>query len=359
MATIALYANKVNQMPELVRGIKSAVKDYKEELQLLQKKALCIETSVCNMDDVISSIQSSTKTQEEKVQSFETLEQATEEFIENAVSIDGNVADVINQQRTEFYEKYGYLKPECEKNIWDKMCDFGKSIGERCKEHWDAILTVVSFIVVGAFIAAVIILSVATFGLQVVGIAALVGAFANISGQFIEDCITSITICEWSFSSGEEYFGALFGGAVGGLLTLLTGGNAFIVSSVSAGVSVFFSGHFRNITGTEKKSSLEILYETGINAFWAGFIAKMFPVEIKGITKGRNSFAAVFKTYLTKLGTGSARKFSIKSITKGIVASITDDLILICSSSHISSIEIMWRKFFAYKNNKEDDLVYG
>lgn len=158
MATIALYATKVNQMPELVQGIKSAVNDYKTELQTLQMKALSINTSVCNLDDVISSIQSSTQTQDDKISSFDTLEQNTEEFIETAVSVDSEAADMINQQRAEFYEEYAYLKPECEKNTWDKFCDGCKSVGEWCKEHWVKIVVCIAVaavcIVVGAVLTA-------------------------------------------------------------------------------------------------------------------------------------------------------------------------------------------------------------
>ena len=35
MAAIALYATKINQMPELIKGIKQSVTDYKTELSTL------------------------------------------------------------------------------------------------------------------------------------------------------------------------------------------------------------------------------------------------------------------------------------------------------------------------------------
>lgn len=158
MATIALYANKVNQMPELVQGIKSAVNDYKTELQQIQMKALSIGTSVCNLNDVISSIQSSTQTQDDKVTSFDIFEHNTEDFIETAASVDSDVADIINQNRAEFYEDYAYLKPECEKNTWDKFCEGCKSVGEWCKEHWEKIVVCIAVaaicIVAGAVLTA-------------------------------------------------------------------------------------------------------------------------------------------------------------------------------------------------------------
>ncbi len=60
MATIELYAKQINQMPGLIQEAKKSVTDYKAELSRLQTKFLFINRSVCNLDSVISSIQSST-----------------------------------------------------------------------------------------------------------------------------------------------------------------------------------------------------------------------------------------------------------------------------------------------------------
>ena len=45
MATIALYAGKINQMPGLIDAAKRSVTDYKSELAALRKKALTINKS--------------------------------------------------------------------------------------------------------------------------------------------------------------------------------------------------------------------------------------------------------------------------------------------------------------------------
>jgi len=55
MATITLYAGKINQMPGLINEVKKSVVDYKSELSALRKKTLNINRSVCNLDEVISS----------------------------------------------------------------------------------------------------------------------------------------------------------------------------------------------------------------------------------------------------------------------------------------------------------------
>ena len=64
MATIALYADKINRMPGLIKDVKISVTDYKSELAALKTKSLTINKSVCNLDDIISSIQTSSQTQE-------------------------------------------------------------------------------------------------------------------------------------------------------------------------------------------------------------------------------------------------------------------------------------------------------
>jgi len=67
MATITLYAGKINQMPGLINEVKKSVVDYKSELSALRKKTLNINRSVCNLDEVISSIQASSQTQDRKL----------------------------------------------------------------------------------------------------------------------------------------------------------------------------------------------------------------------------------------------------------------------------------------------------
>lgn len=148
MATIMLYANKANQMPGLVQDVKKSILDYKKELFSLRNKLLNIDQSTCNMDDVVSSIQAATRVQEEKIASLEALQQNSERFVEDAARIDGEVADIIRQRKDDFYEQYSYLKPECEKNVWEKFCDGCKKFGEWCKEHWTTIVTVVLIVVV-------------------------------------------------------------------------------------------------------------------------------------------------------------------------------------------------------------------
>ena len=116
-------------------------------------------------------------------------------FIADVVRIDGDAAEVINRNKDEFYDKYSYLKPDCEKNLWEKICDGFASAVEWCKEHWKLIVTVV--LVIAAV--AVIILSGGT----------ALGALGPVLAMIAQGTI----------------IGAVSGGLIGGLSSLLTGGS--------------------------------------------------------------------------------------------------------------------------------------
>ena len=115
MATIALYAGKINQMPSLIGEVRKSVDDYSSELFSLKSKALNIRKSVCDLDDVIGMVQTSTQIQEQKIESLQAFCQKTEEFTADVVRIDEEAAAVINQNKEDFYNKYNYLRPDAEK----------------------------------------------------------------------------------------------------------------------------------------------------------------------------------------------------------------------------------------------------
>jgi len=148
MATITLYAGKINQMPGLINEVKKSVVDYKSELSALRKKTLNINRSVCNLDEVISSIQASSQTQDRKIDSLEKFCSESEKFISEVIRIDEEVAELINKRKENFYKEYYYLKPESEKSGWEKIKDGLKSVAEWCKENWKSIAKIVAAAVV-------------------------------------------------------------------------------------------------------------------------------------------------------------------------------------------------------------------
>ena len=89
-------------MQELIGRRKKSVVDYKIDLSALRKKPLQINKSVCKLDDVISRIQTSTQTEEQKVDSLESFQKSSEQFIADAVRTDSDVADAIRKYKENF-----------------------------------------------------------------------------------------------------------------------------------------------------------------------------------------------------------------------------------------------------------------
>ncbi len=122
MATIALYASKINTMPGLIQDVKKSVTDYQSELSALKKKLLQINQSVCNLSDALSSISTSTKTQEDTMHALDHFQKESEHFAAEVQKVDMDVADIVNQRKNDFYDQYNYLRPDSEKNGWEKFC---------------------------------------------------------------------------------------------------------------------------------------------------------------------------------------------------------------------------------------------
>ncbi len=126
-------------MPILINDAKKAVKEYKDDLNSLKLKLFTIDSSVCNVDDVISSIKASSQTQEDKIETLNTLNKDMEEFISDIVRIDSEVANTINKSKDDFYDEYEYLKPGCEKSWLEKAKEWIDSACEWCKDLWNKI----------------------------------------------------------------------------------------------------------------------------------------------------------------------------------------------------------------------------
>lgn len=229
MSTITLYASKINQMPSLINDAKKAVKEYKSDLKSLNLKVLMIDNSICNVDDVISSIKSSTQTQGDKIDALDKLKKDVNEFVSEVVRIDGDAADAINKSKDDFYDKYEYLKPECEKSGWEKFKDGCKKVGEWCKEHWKAIVTVVIVIT-----AVVILVTCPACGAIIAG-----ACWGAISGAVIGGVAGGLSslAAGGSFWAGFEegaFSGALTGAIFGGI-----GGAGSLLGNVSNSCKLF------------------------------------------------------------------------------------------------------------------------
>ena len=211
MATIALYASRINQMPGLMKETKKSVVDYRKELTALKKKTLQINSAICDLSGVVQTISASTRIQEEKETSLTELERKTAQFVEDAVRTDHEVAEEIRRRKNEFYRQYRYLQPDSEKGDWQKLCDACKKVGDYCKDHWKSLVKIAAAVVV------IVALGVAT---------ALTGGLLGVilAGAF------------WGALSG-----GLIGGVIGGI-SAMAGGGSFLDGFADAALSGTLTG---------------------------------------------------------------------------------------------------------------------
>lgn len=170
-----------------------------------------------------------------KIRDLKKLNKKIGEFISVTVKKDNSVKEQIEKTKKEFYTKYSYLKPECEKNGLEKVCDGLKSAVSWLVDNIKEIL-VVGLAVLA--VVAVVALAIATFGLGAVAIATVVGAAAGLASQLITDIVSGFVTGNFKVSSPLNYISSAVGGAIGGIIMLPTGG--------VAGVSVFASKVFGN-----------------------------------------------------------------------------------------------------------------
>lgn len=275
MATIALYANKINNMPSLLGDVKSAVNDLKSEFNSLKRKCNRVESSICNLDEVVSTVSAATKLQEDKVTALQNLQDDIAEFADEAARIDGAVADVVQNNKDDFYDKYSYLKPNCERTGWEKFCDGCKAVGEWCKENWVMLVTIVAVV-------AIAVLSVFTFGLAAGAVAAIAGLISL--ALCVADVICMVAtggkgIADLCNENGLGWLGQIFRGISIGcdIVAIAIPAISAIKTMSQVGVKAFVKG--------------------SVEAFkfaWDDFIKKVFKSGFKTGIKNAGSF--LFKT---------------------------------------------------------------
>lgn len=155
-------------------------------------------------------------------------------------------------------------------------------------------------------------------------IGAGVGAVAGFVGQVVSDVVTSAINGEVTISNWQTYTGAVVGGAVGGAILGGTG-NVNAANAVTGFVTTGLGQTLEKLTIQDYDKSWA---EIGVNAVADGAISfglGKLP-GVKGITAGRNSWSAVYKSGLTKLRNGTAARMGLKVIAKGIGSTIVSGL---------------------------------
>ena len=238
MATITLYANKINQISGLLKDTKGSVADYRMELSAVKKESLKINSSVCDLADVVSLVQASSKVQEDKITSLETIREASERFIEETVSIDLAVAELILREQNKFIAEYCYMQ-SCIDKGWEKICNALKSAGEWCKEHWVMVVTVAAVVAIA--------LVAVCLGAAVVAIAAIAGIVSLVLTAADVICMVATGgkgIADVLKDNGLGWLGEIFAGITVGcdIVSILFPVGAAIKTMTKVGVKSFVKG---------------------------------------------------------------------------------------------------------------------
>ncbi|MFQ9114797.1 hypothetical protein [Eubacterium sp.] len=235
MSTIVLYKDRLNGINTYINDVTNSCDSLSTQLNSLKSILQGVSSNSCNLQDTVNNISSSTKTEKDKIKDLKKLNKKIGEFISVTVKKDNSVKEQIEKTKEEFYTKYSYLKPECEKNGLEEVCDGLKSAVRWLVDNIKEIL-VVGLAVLA--VVAVVALAIATFGLGAVAIATVVGAAAGLASQLITDIVSGFVTGNFKVSSPLNYISSAVGGAIGGIIMLPTGG--------VAGVSVFASKVFGN-----------------------------------------------------------------------------------------------------------------
>ncbi len=293
MATIELCFSKVNQMSGLFKTFKKSVIDYKSELSILNTKTLNVEKSVCDMSDIISSIKNSTETQEDKIEFLDQVKVAFEQFKSDVVVIDGNVSNIVNKGKNDFYEKYYYLKPECEKSGWEKFKDGCRKAAEWCKEHWVAVLTAV-VVVVAACVAAVCGIAIA-FIAAIAGVVALAICIADVICMFATGGKNIATVLR---ENGFNVLADIFQGiSIGADVVSI----AFPIGAVLKSMSKIGAKAFAKVSITAMKTSMKETFQKVFKSGLKDGIKNFFKITFKTLVFDVDDFKIIKEPSVTML----------------------------------------------------------
>ena len=201
MATITLYKDKLNGVGSLISTMVSSVNNLDMQLGALKSTLQGVNSSTYNLDSAVENIRSSSQTEQEKADDLNKLSKEVDNFITVTVNRDQAAKEEINKAKEDFYTKYSYLKPECEKDFIEKVVDTVESAADWCCDHWEVIAAIAAVIVVAVVVCVLL------------GPEALVPLVLNIAKGVLQ--------------------GALLGGALGGAFSAFMGGD--IVKGIKEG----------------------------------------------------------------------------------------------------------------------------
>ena len=144
-----------------------------------------VDSSTCNLQDTVDSIRSSSKSEKSQIEDLKKLNNKLSEFIENASRRDSAAEEEIKKSKEDFYTKYSYLKPECEKSVFEHIKVGIQAVCEWCKDNWKSIVKIVVAVLIVLALGIATVLTGGTLAVILAGAfwgALIGGAFGGIIG---------------------------------------------------------------------------------------------------------------------------------------------------------------------------------
>ena len=228
-------------------NLASALKDLHNKIDIAQVAT--------DLSGSINSVTKSEEREEIKKTNLAVAYDKLDELITSTGVIDSQVAQKIEtlkkkkkKKKKDFYKKYAYLTPECERSIWEKLWEgickvsieiikweLGITLVELCKEHWEIVKVIAVFLMI---VVSVVLLATGVGG--ILGLAALgclIGMAASLAGTVVHHVMTGQDI-----TFGEVVNAMFYGGMSGAISFALGGPLGNGVASLVTNTIKYFSG---------------------------------------------------------------------------------------------------------------------
>ena len=370
MATISIAGNTLSGClgAGSFAGIGTAFSNVKKNTNSLTQSISSLKSKVsaaAQAADVSASANSTSRAlsrENQKQSTVSLVYDKLDKLISNAGKVDNLASGAVEKLKQEFYRKYSYLKPECEKGLrekaadlfkgaWDGLCSIHNAIAnficdavEWIKEN---LITILKAIAVVALLVVSIVL-LATGVASAVGavlMLACIGCIVGIVGGLLTNGIGNLF-------SGKNFFdGALDAMLIGGLSGAVDG--ALVGLGVNPFAKSLISSLLQNgldvVIGGKQFSLEQLLFDVGTSlTFTLIFDAKVFKKFLKGSTlkekfisgwnkklskiplfkrfSGASSYGSRAKSVITGIKNGNFHNISWKTIRNGVMDKVIEKI---------------------------------
>ncbi|GEM_PF-1326140 len=215
MATITLHKSEFDGIGSILDKLCSCFGNYDSTIKDLKRTASAVDSTTCDLTEVIDDIANSEESKEEKVKKAKALNQKIETFVNSAVKHENDAAEEIKKKKEDFYKTYKYLKPDCEK-LFGKIGAFFENLGK-------AIVKFVSENLIAIITAAVIILAAILIVVFLPGACAILAVIVGVVsalmgiGDIVCTVLTGKDFATWLDDKGFHVFSQIYKGLGWGL----------------------------------------------------------------------------------------------------------------------------------------------